>query len=105
MGAMELLDHKVVLSEIARLLKKGGKVWLSFQWENSILWKDSHHPTAHQNVYGVSIEECKESLQNVGLSIISIDECRNAFYTPSSEMDGTMNPVPYLFVVAEIPRN
>lgn len=105
MGAMELLDYKVVLSEIARLLKKGGKVWLSFQWENSILWNDSQHPTSHQNVYGLSIEECKASVENVGLKIISIDECCDAFYTPSHEMDGTMNPVPYLFVVAEIPKN
>ena len=104
MGAMELLDHKVVISEIARLLKKGGKVWLSFQWENPLLWKDSQHPTAHQNVYGVSIEECKALLEEVGLTIISIDKCFDAFYTPSAKMDGSINPVPYLFVVAQVPR-
>jgi len=105
MGAMELLDHKVVLTEIARLLRPGGKVWLSFQWENPICWMNSHHPTAHQNIYGVSIEQCNAALDNAGLVLINIDECCDAFYTPSPKMDGSMNPVPYLFVEAEVPKN
>tara|TARA_B100000424_G_C22928994_1_gene494216 strand:- start:65 stop:1711 length:1647 start_codon:yes stop_codon:yes gene_type:complete len=102
MGAMELLDHDVVLAEIVRLLRAGGKVWLSFQWENSNL-NLLEHPTAHQNVYGVSIEQCKAVIDQAGLNLISIDECNDAFYTPSPKMNGTMNPVPYLFVEAEVP--
>ena len=105
MGAMELLDQEVILTEIARLLKKEGKVWLSFQWEEPNLWKDTQHPTAHQNVYGVSIDECKTSLENVGLTAISVDKCCDAFHTPSHKMDGTTNPVPYLFVVAKVSSN
>lgn len=105
MGAMELLDHKVVLAEITRLLRPGGTVLLSFQWENPILWMNSQHPTAHQNVYGVSIKQCNASLAYAGLVPNSIDECYDAFYTPSPKMDGSMNPVPYLFVEAELPKN
>ena len=100
MGAMELLDHQVVLAEIARLLRAGGKVWLSFQWEIHNL---AQHPTAHQNVYGVSIEQCKAVIDKAGLILVSIDECSDAFYTPSPKMDGTTIPVPYLFVEAEAP--
>ena len=105
MGAMELLDHEIVLAEISRLLRPGGKVWLSFQWENPICWMHSQHPTAHQNVYGVSIEQCNAALDKAGLVLINIDKCCDAFYTPSPKMDGSMNPVPYLFVEAEVPMN
>jgi ubiquinone/menaquinone biosynthesis C-methylase UbiE len=105
MGAMELLDHEIVLAEISRLLRPGGKVWLSFQWENPICWMNSQHPTAHQNVYGVSIEQCNAALDKAGLVLINIDKCCDAFYTPSPKMDGSMNPVPYLFVEAEVSMN
>ena len=105
MGAMELLDHNVVLAEITRLLRPGGKVWLSFQWEKSTYGVHSQHPTAHQNVYGVSIEQCNAILEKAGLVMNSIDECHDAFYTPSPKMDGSMNPVPYLFVEAEVQMN
>ena len=51
----------------------------------------------------MSIEQCKAAIDKAGLILISIDECSDAFYTPSPKMDGTMNPVPYLFVEAEVP--
>ena len=105
MGAMELLNQEVILKEIARLLKKEGRAWLSFQWEDSNLWKDTQHPTYHQNVFGISIDDCKCSLENAGMKVISIDKCCNAFYTPSPKMDGTTNPVPYLFVEAKVLGN
>ena len=104
MGAMEILSHEVVLGEIARLLCPEGKVWLSFQFEDpNFNLAQKQHPTAHQNVYGMSIEQCKVAIDKAGLILVSIDECSDAFYTPSPKMDGTMIPVPYLFVEAEAP--
>eukprot|EP00617_Octactis_speculum_P002216 CAMPEP_0185773538 /NCGR_PEP_ID=MMETSP1174-20130828/73984_1 /TAXON_ID=35687 /ORGANISM="Dictyocha speculum, Strain CCMP1381" /LENGTH=544 /DNA_ID=CAMNT_0028460281 /DNA_START=63 /DNA_END=1697 /DNA_ORIENTATION=- len=102
-GAMELLNHGTVLAEIARLLKPGsGKAWLTFQWEDPRWEGAQHHPTLHQNVRGVSQEECVVALHKAGMVLASVEKCRDAFYTPSPRMDGTLNAVPYLFVEAEM---
>lgn len=103
-GALELLNHDIVIPEIKRLLLPGGKAWLSFQWEYPKI-SVFEHPTAHQNVYGITIEECYNVLEKAGLVVINIDKCHDAFYTPSGKMTGNMNPVPYLFVEAEVPKS
>lgn len=92
-GAMELLQVDNTLVEFARVLKKGGNLWVSFQQAVS------SSPTAHQNVHGVSEESMMMKLSQAGLEIIEIEKCSDAFHTPSPSMDGELLPVPYFFVV------
>merc|ERR1711998_9306 len=109
-GAMELLDHSTVLAEFYRLLKPGGKAWLSFQWEGvpsgaspNTTGRSLPCPTAHQNVRGVTLEEMSSELSAANLEVLSVDCCKDAFYTPSPAQDGSLIPVPYLFVEAAKP--
>ena len=102
-GAMELLQHAVVLREFARLLKPAGELWASFQHEeaspHALSSVVSRHLTAHQNVFGVTTAELHAELLAAGLKLIEEERCDAAFYTPR---DGSLLPVPYLMVRASI---
>merc|ERR1712217_25256 len=108
-GALELLDHTVVLPAFARVMKLGGCAWLSFQLEVPHVSTDTDeqlspgagpcHPTAHQNVKGLPRAEIEQELLDVGLVVEEADRCDNALFTPSPQQDGSLLPVPYLFVV------
>ena len=98
-----LCDGKV-LGEFARILKPGGRLWATFQWEGA---KDDEgnalaHPTAHQNVQGVTIELLKAELAAAGFDVgaATIEKTTCAFLTPSPAQDGSVLPVPYLYVSA-----
>jgi GNAT superfamily N-acetyltransferase/SAM-dependent methyltransferase len=99
-GALELLDHAVVLPEFHRIIAPGGMLWASFQMEDP----DGAAPsTAHQNVKGISSHQAISRLEACGFRV-RMDRCEacwDAFYTPSFQQDGSMLPVPYFFVVAE----
>ena len=100
-GALELLNHAVVLPEIYRVLAPGGMLWASFQVCHDAT-STSPSPTAHQNVTGISTDEARQRLESCGFEI-QMDNCElcvDAFLTPSSSQDGSMLPVPYYFVVA-----
>ncbi|KAL1514753.1 hypothetical protein AB1Y20_003839 [Prymnesium parvum] len=101
-GAMELLDHRVVLPEFARILKPTGKLWASFQWEEAVDESGVKipSPTQHQNVTGVTIPQLLHELGAAGFDTTSatIEKSTCAFYTPSPKQDGTVLPVPYLYV-------
>ena len=106
-GAMELLDHSMVLSEFARVLKSGGQLWTSMQWEGAVDEEGDPlpNPTAHQNVCGITCQDALSELDAAGFSVNgahddSITECKCAFRTPSPLGDGTFLPVPYLFIAA-----
>jgi predicted TPR repeat methyltransferase len=101
-GALELLNHSTVLAEVARVLKPGGQLWASFQHEEAgdATKRPTANPTAHQNVRGISRQEMVAELNAAGLELASVEQCDDAFYTPS---EGELRPVPYLFVVARKP--
>lgn len=106
MGAMELLDHGTVLKEFARVLKPTGRLWASFQWEGAV--DDAGAaiacPTAHQNVSGVTLSQLVAELNSAGFdaATATIERSTCAFYTPSPNQDGSVLPVPYLYVSAEL---
>jgi len=104
MGAMELLDHGTVLVEFARMLKPSGRLWASFQWEGATDESGGAipNPTEHQNVTGVTLRQLKGELEAAGfdLSTATIERCGAAFFTPAPKMDGSLLPVPYLYVDA-----
>ncbi|CAB9503892.1 acetyltransferase [Seminavis robusta] len=94
-GAMELLDQCKVLADLARMTKPCGEVWVSFQQYTL------ENPTEHQNVRGTSEADALNLLKQAGFDdIVSMERCRDAFYTPSPSQDGSLLPVPYLFLVA-----
>ena len=104
-GAMELLDRAKVLSEFARILKPGGHLWMSLQWDGCL---DENgiplpNPTGHQNIFGVKRHEAMQELDSAGFVIGKgcVEECSCAFRTPSPAGDGSFLPVPYLFIVAK----
>ena len=103
-GAMELLDHVKVLGEFARILKPGGRLWATFQWEGATDDEGNAlaHPTAHQNVTGVSLELLTAELAAAGFDVgaATIEKTTCAFLTPSPAQDGSVLPVPYLYVSA-----
>jgi len=106
MGAMELLDHASVLREFARILRPHGELWASFQWEGAID-ENGHaisNPTEHQNVRGVTLPELKAELAAAGFDVETarIERSACAFYTPSPKQDGSLLPVPYLYVTAAL---
>jgi len=103
-GALELLDQAAVLATFARILKGGGRAWLSFQLELPEECEARQHPTAHQNIKGLTRQEIEEKLLDADLEIEDAERCDNAFYTPSPQQDGSLLPVPYLFVVARKPH-
>jgi len=67
LGAMELLKPEVVLPEFARVLKSGGQLWVSFQLEDPSL-SHKRHPTAHQNVFGMTNEQITAALEAAGFT-------------------------------------
>jgi len=99
MGAMELLDHKAVLDSFRRILKTGAQLWVSFQLEDEH-HASEQHPTAHQNVFGITRDEITGRLTASGFLVEDMEQCDDAFYTPSPEKDGSLLPVPYIFVSA-----
>jgi len=105
MGAMELLDHGV-LREFARILRPRGELWASFQWEGGV-GEDGQaipNPTEHQNVCGVTLPQLTNELQAAGFDVSTarIERSACAFYTPSPKQDGSLLPVPYLYVTAAL---
>lgn len=101
MGAMELLDHSLVLSEFARVLKPRGQLWASFQWERlDEAGRVQPSATKHQNVKGVTQSELVAELETAGFhgSMEAMEESSCAFLTPSPAQDGALLPVPYLYV-------
>lgn len=99
-GAMELLDHAKALGEFARVLKPGGRLWATFQWEAEKGSTQLVHPTAHQNVLGVTLPQLMRELHDAGFDADAavIEESPCAFFTPSPKQDGSVLPVPYLYV-------
>ena len=112
MCTLQLLDHSKVLAEFERLLKPGGRAWLSFQWEEVPLDPSETNPngflpcpTAHQHVRGVTLDEMSVELCAAKLEVLNVDCCRDAFCTPSPSQDGSLLAVPYLFVEAAKPHS
>jgi len=100
-GALELLDHEAVLSAFSRILRVGGQAWISFQLEKDPVAAaeiSERHPTAHQNVRGLTRNEIEEKLAAARLVTDEAECCEEAFYTPSPDQDGSLLPVPYLFL-------
>ena len=107
-GAMELLSHRPVLAEFARILRPEGRLWASFQWEKAAgetgeigeAGEVLPHPTAHQNVRGVTEQQLRAELEEAGFDVgaVTIERSPCAFYTPSPKQDGSLLPVPYLYV-------
>ena len=94
-GSMELLDIESVVGHCRKALKKGGELWVSFQWDHG------ENPTEHQHIYGIKEEDAVKLLENNGFKVNSIDRCENAFYTPKPTPDGSvLLPVPYIFINA-----
>jgi len=92
----------VVLAAFARVLKVNGQAWLSFQVEKSplsTLHGPERHPTAHQNIQGLTRDEIDEKLAAAQFVIEGEEYCEEAFCTPSPDQDGSLLPVPYLFVM------
>lgn len=99
-GALELLDQAKALQNISNETKSGGEIWVSFQLDTTD--KQMQNSTQHQNVRGITREDALNLLQDAGFGdIVSVDTCPNAFYTPSPAQDGSLLPVPYLFIVAK----
>jgi len=99
---MELLDRHTVLREASRVLKQDtGELWASFQWDQ----QNGECSTAHQNVHGCTLHTVEQDLERAGFQVVSIDKCECAFRTPSPLQDGSLAPVPYLFVVARVQRD
>lgn len=98
-GAMELLDQAAALCNISSAMKTGGEAWLSFQHESveAGVQKDS---TRHQNISGITKAKVEQLLTEAGLHAVAMELCPDAFYTPSPDQDGSLCPVPYIFVVA-----
>jgi len=94
-GAMELLEVGPVINEFARLLKKGGELWVSFQADTG---EGNSSSTSHQNVEGITREELERVLEMSNFDLVLIELCPDAFWTPSPLLDGTLLPVPYYFV-------
>lgn len=99
-GAMELLDHSVALKNMSMALVDQGEIWLSFQHSETVEDDEKQNPTQHQNVHGVTKKYAEILLHEAGFDVVSIQECPNAFYTPSPKT-GELLPVPYIFVVAQ----
>jgi len=101
-GAMELLDHGTVLAEFARLLRPCGKLWATFQWEGGVDESGAAlpNPTEHQNVVGVTYSQVMMELKVAGFDVDSavVEKSACAFFTPSARQDGSVQPVPYLYV-------
>ena len=95
-GAMELLNHQRVLSQIAKMTRPGAELWLSFQHE-----MDKQSPTQHQNVQGITKECALDLVRKAGFCETIVEACPDAFYTPSPAQDGTLLAVPYLFILAK----
>ena len=107
-GAMELLDHSKALAQFARILKPGGRMWVTFQWEKAND-EEGHallHPTAHQNVSGVTVQQLMAELKTAGFDTQGavVERASCAFFTPSPKQDGSVLPVPYLYVSAGVAR-
>lgn len=103
-GALELLDHEAVLSAFSRILRVGGQAWISFQLEKDPVAAaeiSERHPTAHQNVRGLTRNEIEEKLAAARLVTDEAECCEEAFYTPSPDQDGSLLPVPYLFLTVQ----
>mmetsp|Transcript_7935 Transcript_7935/g.12153 ORF Transcript_7935/g.12153 Transcript_7935/m.12153 type:complete len:677 (+) Transcript_7935:62-2092(+) len=100
-GAMELLDQPRALKHMADILKSGGEIWVSFQHDTSSTEDSVENPTSHQNIRGLRKEEVNPQMMNAGFDIVSMETCSDAFFTPSPAQDGSLLPVPYLFVVGK----
>jgi len=104
MGAMELLDHAMALGAFARVLRPGGRLWASFQWEDAVDETGGKvaSATAHQNIVGVTLAQLTAELRAAGFDAASatVEKSACAFYTPSPKQDGSVLPVPYLYVSA-----
>uniref|UniRef100_A0A7S3DY70 N-acetyltransferase domain-containing protein n=1 Tax=Entomoneis paludosa TaxID=265537 RepID=A0A7S3DY70_9STRA len=96
-GAMELLDHEIVLRLFNDFLREGGELWVSFQHDESP--ESRSGPTEHQNVRGIPRAEAISKLQEAGFRVDTIELCEDTFYTPSPDLNGKLLPVPYLFIV------
>jgi ubiquinone/menaquinone biosynthesis C-methylase UbiE len=94
-GATELLDVDALLQECSRVVKPAGQLWVSFQHDDGI----SPNPTAHQHVFGMTEASVRSALERCDFQILTLEQCPNAFYTPSP--DGVLRAVPYLFVRAQ----
>lgn len=97
MGSMELLDSKEVMKHCKRVLKKGGEMWVSFQWK-----KGGDNPTEHQKLKEFSEEEISEMMKSEGFSIEgSFDKYDKAYLVPKpTDNDTILVPVPFIFVRA-----
>jgi predicted TPR repeat methyltransferase len=102
-GAMELLEDKQsVLAGIAKVTKPGGELWVSFQHDTTRKLGQQVSATEHQSVKGITQDAVVALLSEAGFGqLLSMDVSPNAFYTPSPAQDGTLLPVPYLFLVAK----
>ena len=122
-GAMELLvpHEQRALENFASVLKPDvGQLWVSFQLDNSsstavdtdtknnvkrrsgehICTVDHCGSTTHQNVFGITEDKAVDLLQKAGFEVLTKEIVDDAFYTPSPLQNGTLLPVPYLFIVA-----
>jgi len=54
--------------------------------------------TAHQNVHGITEVTMRTELAAAGFKVLGLDLCPAAFCTPSPLKDGSLLPVPYMFV-------
>jgi len=98
-GAMELLNQARVLTQLAKVTRQGGEIWVSFQHKTTS--DPTKNPTRHQNVQGIALDEAIGLLHQAGFdNVLSVETCTDAFYTPSPAQDGTLCPVPYLFITA-----
>jgi len=92
-GAMELLNPRASLNDFHRMLAPRGQLWVSFQTEQA------QASTAHQHVTGMARAAIERLVLDSGFEIKSAVECPAAFYTPSPAQDGSLMPVPYLFML------